>query len=141
MDVEEPAERLRELLRDVGFNRARPEPLVVWEAFKRFVVEPFAIETVEVWFEAGNADQDSGAPAYFDFVRMFRSDDEEVAELLEQITAHFTAPPGVDLELGSGVVITGDVDDLDQWFRAVESSPSFRAGCDYSEWLFEVRID
>jgi hypothetical protein len=39
MDMEEAADRLRQLLADVEFDPERPDPAVVWAAFKRFAAE------------------------------------------------------------------------------------------------------
>ena len=66
---------------------------------------------------------------------------EGVADLGEQITARFTAPPGVRLGLRRGRTQAADLTDLSAWFEAVESSPSFQAGLAFEGWSFEIRID
>jgi hypothetical protein len=99
VDVNDAADRLRQLLADAGFNSDRPDPTTAWAAFKRFAAEPVDAQTTELWFETGDGDPASDSPAYFDFVRMFMHYPDDGAEWGEQITAHFTAPPDVRLGL------------------------------------------
>jgi hypothetical protein len=141
VDVDEAADRLRQLLSDAGFDPARPDPVVAWSAFKRFAAEPVDVQTTELWFEAADGDPAEDFPAYFDFVRMFMHYPDDGAEWGEQITAHFTAPPSVRLGLGRGSVQAEDVTELAAWFRAVEASSAFRVGVGYTGWEFEVRVD
>jgi hypothetical protein len=141
MDVNDAADRLRQLLADAGFNPDRPDPIAAWAAFKRFSAEPMDAQTTELWFEAGDGDPASDSPAYFDFVRMFRHDPDDGAEWGEQITAHFTASPDVRLGLGGHSVQAEDVSDLPPWFAMVEASSSFKAGVWFAGWSFEVHID
>jgi hypothetical protein len=141
MNVNDAADRLRQLLADAGFNPDRPDPITAWAAFKRFAAEPMDVQTTELWFEAGDGDSASDSPAYFDFVRMFRHYPDDGAEWDEQITAHFTAPPGVRLGLGGRSVQAEDVSDLPPWFATVEASLAFKAGVGFAGWSFEVRID
>jgi hypothetical protein len=141
MDVNDAADRLRQLLADAGFNPDRPDPIAAWAAFKRFATEPMDLQTTELWFEAGDGDPASDSPAYFDFVRMFRHYPDDGAEWGEQITAHFTAPPEVRLGLWGRSVQAEDVSDLPPWFAAVEASLAFKAGVGFAGWSFEVRID
>ena len=141
MDVDEAAERLRQLLTDAGFDPDHPDPAVAWAAFKRFAAEPVDVPTTELWFEAGDGDPATDSPAYFDFVRMFTHYPNDGAEWGEQVTAHFTAPPGVRLGLRGRSVQAADVSDLPPWFAAVEASPAFKAGVGFAGWSFEVRID
>ncbi len=141
MNVDEAADRLRQLLADVGFNSARPDPAVTWAAFKRFAAEPVDVQTTELWFEAGDGDPVQESPAYFDFVRMFLHYPEDGAEWGEQITAHFTAPASVQLGLRRGSIHAADVAELPTWIAAVEASPTFQTGVGYPGWSFEIRID
>jgi hypothetical protein len=141
VNVDEAADRLRQLLVDAGFDPGRPDPAAAWAAFKRFAAEPVDVQTTELWFEADDGDPAEDSPAYFDFVRMFMHYPDEGAEWGEQITAQFTAPPSVRLGLQRGSVQAENVADLPAWFRAVEESPSFRTGVAYTAWVFEVRID
>jgi hypothetical protein len=141
VDVDEAADRLRQLLADAGFDPDRPDPTVAWEVFKRFATEPVDVQTTELWFEAADGDPAEEFPAYFDFVRMFMHYPDDGAEWGEQITVHFTAPPAVRLGMVRGTVQAEHVADPVAWFRAVEASPSFRAGVGYTGWEFEVRID
>jgi hypothetical protein len=122
VDVDEAADRLRQLLANAGFDPDRPDPAVAWSGFKRFTAEPVDVQTTELWFEAGDGDLSTDSPAYFDCVRMFMHYPDEGAEWGEQITAHFTAPPSVHLRLGRGAVHAEVVTDLPAWFRAVEAS-------------------
>ena len=138
MTVDEAEARLRQLLSET--DCARPHPSLVWEAFKRFAVEPGEAETVEVFFEAGDGSPGDGSPAYFDFVRGFRHYPAHGAACDEQITAHFTADPSVQLGLG-GVIQAKHMADLPAFFREVEASPQFQAGLAFQEWCFEVRVD
>jgi hypothetical protein len=141
MTVDEAADRLRQLLRDAGFDAARPDPAVAWQAFKHFASEPVDAATTELWFEAADGDPASGSPAYFDFVRMFMHYPDDGAEWGEQITAHFTASASVRLGLRGRSVQAEDTVDLPAWFKAVEASSSFKAGIGFVGWSFEVRID
>lgn len=141
MDVDYAADRLRQLLAEAGFDPNRPDPAVAWVAFKQFAAEPVDVPTTELWFEAGDGDAANDYPAYFDFVRMFSHYTEEDVEWDEQVTAHFTAPPSVRLGLRGRSVHAKDVTTLQSWFRAVEASPSFKAGVEFTKWSFEVRID
>jgi hypothetical protein len=141
VDVDQAADRLRQLLTDAGFNADRPDPAVAWAMFKRFAAEPVDMQTTELWFEAADGDPATDSPAYFDFVRMFMHYPDDGAEWGEQITAHFTAPPGVQPGLRGRSVQAADVSDLAAWFAAVEALPAFRAGVGYTGWSFEVRID
>jgi hypothetical protein len=142
--VDEATDRLRQLLLDAGLDIARPDPALTWQVFKRFAIEPVESaggrECEEVWFEAGDGDPANGFPGYFDFVRQFLQDTEAGAEFHEQITAHFTCPPGVRLGL-RGSIAAEDLADLPAFFRAVEASASFRAGLAFSGWSLEVRVD
>src|SRR5262249_24617214 len=126
MDVDEAAERLRQLLADEGFDPDRPGPAAAWAAFKRVAAEPGEIATTELWFEAGDGHPEADSPAYFDFVRMFTHYPDDGAEWAELITAHFSAPPGTRLGLRGRSVQAVDVADLSPWFAAVEASPAFR---------------
>jgi hypothetical protein len=141
VDVDEAADRLRQLLADAGFDPDRPDAVVAWAVFKRFAVEPVDVATTELWFEAGDGDPATDSPAYFDFVRMFMHDPDDGAEWGEQITAHFTAPPNVRLGLRGRSVQAADVAELAPWFAAVEASPAFQTGVGFAGWSFEVRID
>ena len=141
MTVDEAADRLRELLLEAGFDSARLDLAVVWQAFKRFAAEPVDDQTTELWFEAADGNPAKDFPAYFDFVRMVMHYPDHGAEWGEQITAHFSAPPSVRLGLRGGSVQAEDVADLPAWFQAVEASPSFKAGLAFGGWSFEVRID
>jgi hypothetical protein len=137
VDVDEAANRLRHLLADAGFGPVCPDLAIGWAAFQRFAAEPVDVQTTELWFEAADAE-----PACLDFVRMFMNYPDDGAEWGEHVTARFTAPPGVHLELGrSGTVHAADVADLPAWFVAVEASPAFRAGLGVAGWTCEVRID
>jgi hypothetical protein len=139
--VDEAADRFRRLLHEAGFNPARPNVAVAWQAFKRFAAEPVDDQTTELWFEAADGDPAEGFPAYFDFVRMVMHYPDDGAEWGEQITARFTAPPGVWLGLRGDSVQAEDVADLATWFEAVEASPSFKAGLAFDGWSVEIRID
>lgn len=141
LTVDQAAERLRQLLREAGFDAARPAPALAWEVFKRFAAEPVNVPTSELWFEAADGDPDAGTPAYFDFVRMFMHYPEGGAEWGEQITARFTAAPSVRLGLWEVSIQAEDVADLPAWFEAVEASPSFKAGRAFAGWSFGIRID
>jgi hypothetical protein len=114
---------------------------VAWAAFKRFATEPVDVQTTGLWFEAADGDPSSDSPAYFDFVRMFMHSPDDGAEWGEQITAHFTAPPGAPLGLRGRSVHAEDVSDPSPWFAAVEASPAYKAGVSFAGWSFEVRID
>jgi hypothetical protein len=140
MTVDEAEARLRELLIDTGFDFARPDPGLAWQAFKRFVTEPVDALTTELWFEASDGDPMTDSPAYFDYVRMFTHYPEDGAEWGEQITAHFTGPSSVQLGL-RGSVHARDIAHPTAWFKAVEDSASFNAGLGFTGWSFEVRID
>jgi hypothetical protein len=129
------------MILDAGFDAVRPVPALAWEAFKRFAVLPVEAQTTEFWFEAADGDPATDSPAYFDFVRMFEHYPEDGAEWGEQITAHFTAPSEVQLGFRSGSVQAENVADLPAWFKAVEASPSFKAGVSFEGWSFEVRVD
>ncbi len=137
--VDEAADWLQQRLLDAGFDPARPDPSVAWAVFKWFAAELIDPQTTELWFEAADGDPAGGASACFDFVRMFMHYPDDGAEWGEQITAHFTARPGV--RLGRVSVQAEDVADLPAWFKAVEASPSFKTGVDFAGWSFEVRID
>jgi hypothetical protein len=142
VDVAEAADWLRQLLVDTGFTPKYPDPALAWAAFKRFAAEPVSVQTTELWFEAADRDPTADSPAYFDFVRMFMHYPEDGAEWGEQVTAHFTAPPGVRPGLGRGRSVQAeDVASLEPWFQAVEASPAFVAGCGFAGWSFEVRVD
>jgi hypothetical protein len=141
MTVDDAAEQLRKFLIDVGFDEANPDPLLAWEAFKRFVVMPVEVPTTEVWFEGSDGDLASGSPVYFDFVRMFMHYPDHGAEWGEQITAHFTAPLSGRLGVRRGSIGAESVENLLPWFQAVETSPLFQAGTKIKGWSFEVRID
>ena len=143
MDVEEAADHLRQMLADAGFDPARPDPVLAWQVFQRFVVVPVESgggrECEEVWFEAGDGDPAKGWPGYFDFCRMFNQYTESDACWHEMVTAHFECPPEVQLGLRGS--IHADLNDLPAFFRAVEGAASFRAGLAYSGWSFEVSVD
>jgi hypothetical protein len=141
VDVDEAADRLRQLLADAGFDPGRPDPAVAWAAFKRFAAEPVDVLTTELWFEAADGDPAEDRPAYFDFVRMFMHYPDGGAEWGEQITAHFAAPPKASIGLQGGSVQAEDVANPSAWFTAVEASPAFRAGSGFRGWSFEVRVD
>jgi hypothetical protein len=144
MTVDDAADRFRQLLLDAGFDFGRPNPALAWEVFKRFAGEPVESaggrECEELWFEASDGDPVNGFPGFFDFVRQFLQDTERGAEYHEQITAHFTCAPGVELGL-RGTLLAADLADLPAFFRAVEGSASFRAGQAFAGWSFEVRVD
>lgn len=143
MDVEAAADHLRQMLADSGFDPARPDPVLAWHVFQRFVSVPVESgggrECEEVWFEAGDGDPVKGWPGYFDFCRMFNQYTESDACWHEAITAHFACPP--DAQLGLRGSVHADLSDLPAFFQAVEGSASFRAGLAYSGWSFEVGID
>jgi hypothetical protein len=139
--VDEAADRLRQLLLEAGFDSARADLAAGWQAFKRFAAEPADGQTTELWFEAADGNPEENFPAYFDFVRMVMHYPDDGAEWGEQITARFTAPPGVQLGLRGGSVQAEDVGNLSAWFQAVEASPSFKAGLAFDGWSFQVRID
>jgi hypothetical protein len=141
MTVDEAADRLRKLLLDVGFDAVQPNAALAWEAFKRFATEPVDTPTTEVWFEAADGNPGTESDAYFDFVRMFTHHEEDDVVWSEQITAHFTASPTVQLGLRRGSIQANDIANLTGWFKAVEASPGFHAGVAYAGWSFEVRID
>jgi hypothetical protein len=141
MDVDDAAERLRQLLADAGFDPDRPDPAEAWTAFKRFVAEPVDVPTNELWFEANDGDPATDSPGYFDFVRMFTHSTDDGAEWGEQITAHLTAPRNVRLGLQGRSVQAADITDLPLWFTVVEASPAFQAGVKFAGWSFEIRID
>ena len=61
-----------------------------------------------MWFEAGDGDPVNGFPGYFDFVRQFLQATERGPEYHEQITAHFTCEPGVQVGLQATTSIKGD---------------------------------
>jgi hypothetical protein len=48
MDVNDAADRLRQLLADAGFNPDRPDPITAWAAFKRFAAEPMDVQSCGV---------------------------------------------------------------------------------------------
>lgn len=137
MKVNEAAEHLCQLLSQSGFNFQRPSAMLVWQAFKLFVTKPIDAPTTDVWFESGGG---NASMAYFDFVRMVTHYGDD-ADWSEQITAHFTAAPEVESGVRSGYVGAKDLNDLETWFTAVESSAAFKAGTNFSGWSFEVRID
>lgn len=142
MDVDEAADRLRQLLAVAGFDPDRPDPAVAWTAFKRFAAEPVDVQTTELWFEAADGDPATDSPAYFDFVRMFMHYPDDGAEWGEQVTAHFTAPPDARPGLGRGRSVHAEnVSALEPWFAAVEASPAFKTGCGFAGWSFGVRVD
>jgi hypothetical protein len=62
-----------------------------------------------LWFEAGEGDPVNGFPGYFDFVRQFLQATERGLEYHEQITAHFTCEPGVQVGLQATTSIKGDI--------------------------------
>jgi hypothetical protein len=144
VNVEEAEAYLRQMLIDAGFDPTHPNPALAWEVFQRFAGVPVESgggrECEELWFEAGDGDPVKGWPGYFDFVRFFRQYTEDGAVWNEMITAHFSCEPGVQLGL-RGTVSAADLADLPAFFRAVEASPSFRAGLADSGWSFEVRLD
>jgi hypothetical protein len=123
VDVNDAADRLRQLLADAGFNLDRPDPITAWAAFKRFAAEPVDAQTTELWFEAGNGDPASDSPAYFDFVRMFMHD------------------PDVRLGLRGRSIQSEDVSDMPPWFATIEALLAFKAGVEFDGWSFEIRID
>lgn len=143
MDVAAAADHLRQMLADAGFDPARPDPVLVWQVFQRFIFVP--VESgggrtcEEVWFEAGDGDPAKGWPGYFDFCRMFNQYTETDACWHEMVTAHFGCPP--EAQLGLRGSVHADLDDLPAFVRAVEVSASFRAGRAYQYWSFEVSVD
>jgi hypothetical protein len=143
--VDEAEAHLRQMLLDAGFDLNHPSPALAWEVFKGFVAVP--VESVggrtceEVWFEACDGRWKQGWPGYFDFVRQFLQDSEGGAEFHEQITAHFTCAPDVQLGIGEGSTRWVDLGDLPASFRQVEESAAFKAGARFTRWAFEVRID
>jgi hypothetical protein len=144
MTVSDAADRFRQLLLDAGFDFTHPNPLLAWEVFKRFATEPIESaggrDCEELWFEAGDGNLMNSFPGYFDFVRQFLQETEQGAEYHEQITAHFTCEPSVQLGL-RGTIHAEDLANLQTFFRAVERSESFRAGKAFSGWSCEVRVD
>jgi len=71
---------------------------------------------------------------------MFTHDSED-GVWSEQITAHFTAPPGVRLGLDCKGISANSLSDLPAWFRAVQASPAFQIGAGLTGWSFKLRID
>ena len=145
MNVDEAAERLRQMLLDAGFQPNAPDPALAWEVFKRFVALPVESsggrDCEEVWFEACDGRSQEGWPGYFDFVRQFLQDTELGNEFHEQITVHFTCEPtalvGIPDDRSCGV----DLTNLPASFEQVESSEAFQAGLRFTGWSFEVRVD
>lgn len=121
-----------------------PTRFLAWELFKRFATEPVESaggrECEELWFEAGDGDIVNDSPGFFDFVRQFLQDTERGAEYHEQITAHFTCEPSVQLGLRE-TLLAADLANLPAFFKAVEGSEAFRAGQAFPGWSFEVRVD
>lgn len=144
MTVYEAADKLRQHLLEVRFDFTHPNPLVAWAAFKRFATEPVESaggrECEELWFEANDGDPANAFPGYFDFVRQFLQDTERGAEYHEQITAHFTCEPKVQLGFGE-TLLAANLANLPAFFNAVEESEAFRRGLVFSGWAFEVRVD
>ena len=143
MNVEEAAIWLKKCLRHRGFNFNCPDPLLGWQTFKSFAVEPIEsdgrVENEGLWFEMGDGNTRIDSPAYFDFVRQFFKYEGE-AEWAQQITLHFTRDPHLPFGV-SGVVAASKYANLAAFFEAVESSELFRKGIAYRGWSCEVRLD
>lgn len=145
MTVDQAATYLREMLLDAGFRFDRPDPVLAWGVFKRFVAVPVdsaggrACE--EVWFEACDGRPAERWPGYFDFVRQFLQESEGGVAFHEQITLHFTSEPTARVGIPEGSSVGVDLAEPTDSFAAVESSPAFRVGCGFTGWSFELRVD
>lgn len=143
MNVEEATIWLEKCLRHRGFNFHRPDPILGWQTFKSFALEPITsdggAENESLWFEMGDGDLDDDSPGTFDFVRQFFKYEDDI-EWPQQITLRFACPSQSKLS-AHGIIMASDYFDVAAFFRAVESSELFQAGIAFREWSCEVRLD
>ena len=72
-----------------GLDGSAPDPLTVWQAFKRFSTEPVECESDDLLFQAG--DSDVQHDSYLDFCREFKLRGPDGVVWYEQIHAEFSA--------------------------------------------------
>lgn len=139
MEVSEAEARLREMLRDGGFDFANPLPQKAWEVLKRFVREPVNCSEDGVLFECG-VYSFTGEPLFnFGFVRQFGIEVDGEYEHMEQLHCLFTCPPTTEaIDLKTNLWLEKYGKDYDAFFAAVEALPQFRKGLEFSGWQCEV---
>ena len=127
---------MRSLLDAVGLTGPRPDPLRVWEVFKRFAAEPVECEADDLLFQAG--DSEDMHDTDFDFCREFELRSGKDAVWYEQLHVEFSAHRPKRLGFTGMYRWSFEYEILADFFNAVERSAEFRAGLSFPYWSFRV---
>lgn len=116
------------MLREVGFDMNRPDPLLGWSVFKQFVREPVQVYDDGVLFEVIAVEQDQQEVFSMSFTRQFShvGADGEYSHM-EQLHLGFPSPLTETLRGLETNLWAYDFPTLDAYFAAVEQLPEFQA--------------
>ena len=128
-------ELMRDSLARASFDFDRPHPLVAWEAFKSFVVQPVpGQKTVTIGFTCYHA-SDRDQTLWLEFARQLV---DEASGIGQNCGCGFSRPVPADLNvIDKGNWWWAEHGTIAQWFRDVEAMPEFRRCVELDGWRFE----
>jgi hypothetical protein len=130
----------RQLLLEAGVDLSRPEPGLVWCAFKRFSAEPIECDGEWLEFWAGTCQTADLAWGCFDFQRLcYVCDPHDEERAYWGINFHFWSVNAASLGLNE-LIWSRRFPDHPTFFQAVEQSSAFRVGVKFAGWSFEASV-
>jgi hypothetical protein len=130
----------RQMLLEAGVDLSRPDPGLVWCAFKRFASEPIECDGEWLEFRTGTCQSADLAWGYFDFQRLcYVWDPEDEQTAYWGIDFHFWSVAAASLGLNE-LIWSKRFPDHPTFVEAVEQSAAFRVGVKFVGWSFEASV-
>jgi hypothetical protein len=128
---------LNQMLRDGGFDHAKPDLAIFWAVYQRFITLP--VEGIDPSTDNDLLLFQGGRETMIDFTRQFSHDDAAGEYVgMEQLYCSFYYDDDA-FEDRVPEIWGGTVDRSDAWVARVEAEPTFQAGLRHEPR--EVRID
>ncbi|MDX2059491.1 MAG: hypothetical protein SFV24_16895 [Gemmatimonadales bacterium] len=127
IDTSAALARFESLLTEHGFDRARPEPRLAWEAFKAFAKVPVACSHDALLFQTGVYSLSGPESFQLDFTRQFELPEDGQYSGMEQLHCTFHFPPSAAARALATNLWSMNAPSLDAFFGQVEATPQFRA--------------